>query len=115
MNKSLKSMLEVATIVALGLGVSGLGMHLSKSYFKPKDLEEKEWILYNNPDGRIWDEYMNESTPHTNPNWRLYQEEVRKRNPQGLTGEIYLPDLDGDGKVGDISTEFTTSFYYKNF
>jgi len=67
-----------------------------------KNFEAAQWGHYNNIDGEIWDEYIAESIPKNSDNWRIYQEEVKKRNGRTeLTGKIILPDLDSNGLIGE--------------
>jgi hypothetical protein len=72
----------------------------SRTHLKPEDFKKAEWIKFDNENGRIWSCYTNENIPQHTANWNRYENEVREKNKGKLEGDILLPDLDGDGKVG---------------
>jgi len=66
-----------------------------------EDFENAQWIPYENKNARIWTPYMNEEINHSIPNWGAYQHKVNEKNPQGLKGNILIPDLDGNAVIGN--------------
>jgi len=80
----------------------GLCYELNKGNLTDKDFENANWLPYHNPNGRIWSCYTSEEINHNQANWAKYQEKVNEKNHDYLEGMIYLPDLDGDGKIGKI-------------
>jgi hypothetical protein len=89
----------IGLLAIAGLVKGGLA-YLDSNYLEPKDFETAQWIPYNNPSGRIWTPYMSENIPKNQANWHLYIDLVTQRNNGNLTGEIKLPDLDGNREVG---------------
>jgi hypothetical protein len=71
-----------------------------KNILGEKDFKDAKWIKYENYSGLIWSTYMKEAINHNGNNWGFYLDKVRERNKWNLTGQIELPDLDGNGKVG---------------
>jgi len=71
-------------------------------FLGPEDFKDEnvEWIGFYNQNGRIYSCYTNENIVPSRFNYKLYLDEVRKKNDYNLKGSIVLPDLDGDGKVG---------------
>jgi len=104
-HKSKKGFLKNLACGAVGLAILG-GTYITisnsndKNYLKPEDFNRAKWIEKTNANGIIWDEYMNENIVKNQFNWHLYIDEVRKKNKGNLEGDILLPDLDGNGKVG---------------
>ena len=71
-----------------------------RTHLKPEDFEKAAWIEFYNENGRIWSCYTNENISQHTSNWQTYVDEVGKKNKGKLEGDIFLPDLDGDGEVG---------------
>jgi len=59
-----------------------------------KDFDNAEWVEVHNHDGRIYDNYIATNMVHNQNNWEGYQQETNKRNPNGLTGKILVPEFD---------------------
>jgi hypothetical protein len=72
---------------------------LPNNTLKPRDFDNANWIKYDNPSGGIYSCYENEVGSLNLHNWQMYMDEVREKNNYNLEGKIWLPDLDGDGKV----------------
>jgi len=91
--------------VALGLALLGgvyvtLSNNNNNNFLKPTDFSKAGWIEFDNSNGRVWDCYANEDIKKNQSNWHLYMDKVREKNKNNLEGKIWLPDLDGNGKVG---------------
>ncbi len=92
------------------LGYCALGVALLKAtcflydknrnVLKQEDFDRAQWIEFYNYNGRIDDFYMYENISRNTNNRDFYIDEVRKRNNNNLARKIFLPDLDGNGKVG---------------
>ena len=94
---TIKNKLKTAGILAVTIPTLACG-----NYLKEKDFENPDiWKSYYNSESTVWKAYMNEDISHNSDNWYTYCNEVNGKNPQGLNGTIHLPDLDGDGKVGN--------------
>ncbi len=102
MNKmKTKSFLKNSLLAGITIGTISLGTtQLIKSTLKPENFQKAKWFRAYNPNGRIWSYYMKEDIPHTQINWYAYETEVKKRNNGKLEGDIFLPDLDNNGKIG---------------
>ena len=85
-----------AMALATGIGLVGSGC----SDYTEKDFENVNWLNYNNQSGMIWSCYKKENIPRSGMNWAIYIDQVRKKNNGNLSGNILLPDLDGNGEVG---------------
>ncbi len=100
-----KKFLINTSIVLAVVGIISIGAYKQNQGNLNKNLNKKfdnaHWIKYDNKDGKIWGEYMNEHINHNKYAWKLYQEKVNEKNPNGLTGKIELPDLDNDDYVGE--------------
>lgn len=103
MTKNLSRKVLTTGVFLAAIGLTGIVAYQGtiKQYLTPKDFKEVNWIPRENKDGIIWGEYMSENIPHISHNWATYQKAVNEMNAQGLTGYIFLPDLDKDGKVGE--------------
>lgn len=104
-HKSKKRFLKNLVGGAIGLAILGLSYITisnsnDKNYLKPEDFNRVGWIEFDNHNGRIWTCYANEDIKKNRFNWYLYIDEVREKNKNNLERKIWLPDLDGDGKVG---------------
>ena len=85
-------------IAGTAVGVSALYLagsltlsRMNEYLLSPEYFDNAEWCESFNPNGSIWDEYMNSGIPHNMPNWQLYAEKVREKNRGNLKGTIYLP------------------------
>ena len=99
-----KKLFRNAVYGAIGLGFlagayKAVSYTIDKNVLNRQDFQNAEWIEFYNPDGKIWDNYMNENIPKNQSNWHLYMDQVRKKNSGNLEGRILLPDLDRDGTV----------------
>ena len=89
-----------AMIGAAALGLKGVEHYLEGKYLHAENFQDAEWVEYN-PGGILWEAYTTEKIPHNMPNWNLYMSQVREKNKNSLQGNILLPDLDGNGRVGE--------------
>ena len=96
MNKTLKNIGLVVGTLAVLYAINEIA---PESYLNKEDIDNSTWKKVNNKSGRIWKSYMSENIPHNQVNWGVYQQAVKEKNPKGLEGTIFLPDLDGDGFV----------------
>ncbi len=101
-SKLVKGAACVGGLAFVGLMLAGVVNSTLKSYMlHPKRYQDAAWINYENNDGRIWNEYLNENISHNQANWHQYVEQVEKINNGKLGGRIILPDLDNNGIVGE--------------
>ncbi len=78
-------------------GISGC----AGDYLNPVELAKVKGIKHKVEVGELWGAYAHESNiSGRSANWSDYQDEVRRRNHGEVAGNLELPDLDGDGKVG---------------
>lgn len=96
-------------LMAASLLTAGLGAYDRYKRQKQGEMFAPErWhnVEYVNPREGFWKFYAKEDVPHNSELWARYQHEVRNNNifdEQGRipTGNIRIPDLDGDGKAGE--------------
>jgi hypothetical protein len=87
--------------IALATILAGLSQVPRALKWLPESAFQNAPILkYYNSDGNVWNEYMGENIPHNQMNWAGYVDKAKELNPEGLLGTIYLPDMDGNGKIG---------------
>ena len=102
----LMNIIAITSILTLGAFTSKpiinmIKTHLNETrYLTSEDFQKAKWLRYDNKKGEIWSAYKQENINLNQINWYAYEKEVRKKNPNGLEGQIFLPDLDGNGKVG---------------
>jgi len=58
-----------------------------------EDFNKAKWVKHSNPDGIIWDEYMDSRIQHNQNNWYLYNYAVNEKNKGNLEGEILIPEF----------------------
>lgn len=73
---------------------SGFNYIWNRNYYDSKDFDKAEWVKVDNSDGKIWDDYKRTGIKHNIPNWRLYQEQVKKKNDGKLEGDILVPKFE---------------------
>lgn len=97
--KALKRLSYIGGAIILG---SVMYNRFNEMVLTKKDFEKAEWIKYNNYDGSLWKDYKNERAGQYmgSGNWQRYQYFVNQKNNGKIQGYIWLPDLDGNGKVG---------------
>jgi hypothetical protein len=79
------------------------------SILTKKDFEEVYWGMYENPDGKIEEEWINEKGKHSQKmeNNRLkYFSYADSANNGKLTGKILLPDLNEDGEINGQKLQY---------
>jgi len=99
--KTLNKILSIGALAVLGF----VGADLIRTGLIRNDLNESKWKPYDNKSGEVWSSYMGEDIPHSSKYWEIYQDRVKKVNDGRLTGEISLPDVDGNGKVGNYDNK----------
>ena len=72
-----------------------------KYLLKEEDFKNARWSPYKNPTGEIYSLFLKQKISHNLINKSAYEYEVNKRNPQGLTGNILVPSLDGNKLAGN--------------
>ena len=68
-----------------------LGRDINRPFLCQMDFHRAKWELVENPDGQIWDNYKDSDILHIRWNYNKFSEAVKKRNPRGFEGKIYLP------------------------
>ena len=95
----LKTILASGAVI-IGTVIVGAYIFSSKDNLDHNLFHDSYWTSRYNEGGEIWSSYMAEEIFHNKHNWKLYQEEVNRKNNGKLEGTVLFPDLDGNRSVG---------------
>jgi hypothetical protein len=100
MNLKNKIITSVLCASLTGIGIYKLTQKIENTVLSEKDFIKAKWGLYENSDGKLWQEYMNEKTHKSSWNWGSYIFYTQLINKGNLEGNILLPDLDENDSIG---------------